>query len=403
MDLLSTARKLVLFASRKRIILFASAMGIILALPLSFPGEDQARGHSHSLQNSRDAYVGDEACAACHEQEVRTYRTTAHSTTSSLPDAHSVAGNFNAGSNTLHTANPSLSFRMNANADGYFESAVDEIGPAKAIELSERVDVVIGSGRKAQTYLFWKGDDLFELPVSYWTASGQWTNSPGFPDGSLHFDRPIIPRCLECHGSLFKSLPPPPNRYAKASLVLGITCEKCHGPGREHIARRGAAEAILNSARLSRSRQLDACALCHAGAGTSIAPALSFTVGDDLKKYLTLPRSAPGAAVDVHGNQVELLESSRCFRSSNLSCTSCHDVHKPQRDTAAFSQHCLACHKAQQCGEYARQGARIAANCVDCHMPLQKSDLLFAQSDGQELRPLVRTHRIGIYPASKMR
>jgi hypothetical protein len=362
---------------------------------------------SSAKKNPRNAFAGDEACGPCHQQELSTYRTTAHHSTSSLP--HSVAANFSPGSNTLRTSNPSLLFRMTSTQDGYFVTAVDQIEPSHAIELTERVDTVIGSGRKAQTYLYWKGEDLFELPVSYWTMFSQWANSPGYPDGSLHFDRPIVPRCLECHGSYFESLAPPPNRYRKESLVLGITCEKCHGPGREHIARyeshpaprQTAAAAILNPARLSRSRQLDACALCHAGAGTSIAPALSFGPGDDLKKYLTIPVAGPAAAVDVHGNQVELLETSRCFRSSNLTCATCHDVHRPQRDAAGFSQHCLACHKVPECGEYAKLGARIAANCIDCHMPLQNSELLFSQSNGQELRPVVRNHRIAIYPASK--
>ena len=390
----------IIVAFRKIILFCAASLAIVPVLLLVSHAE------SVGMKNPRDAFAGDEACGPCHQQELSTYRTTAHHSTSSLPDAQSVAANFSPGSNTLRTSNPSLLFRMTSTQDGYFVTAVDQIEPSHAIELTEHVDLVIGSGRKAQTYLYWKGDDLFELPVSYWTMFGQWANSPGYPDGSLHFDRPIVPRCLECHGSYFESLAPPPNRYRKESLVLGVTCEKCHGPGREHIARyqshpaprQRVAGAILNPARLSRSRQLDACALCHAGAGTSIGPALSFVPGDDLKKYLAIP---PAVAVDVHGNQVELLETSRCFRLSNLTCTTCHDVHRPQRDSAAFSKHCLACHKAPQCGEYAQLGARIAANCVDCHMPLQKSELLFSQSNGQELRPLVRNHRIAIYPSPK--
>jgi hypothetical protein len=39
-------------------------------------------------------------------------------------------------------------------------------------EHTERFDYVIGSGGKGQTYLYWKGDLLFQLPVSYWTELG---------------------------------------------------------------------------------------------------------------------------------------------------------------------------------------------------------------------------------------
>src|SRR5213078_4429349 len=100
--------------------------------------------------------------------------------------------------------------------------------------LSERFDIVLGSGRKGQTYLCWRaGDQLFELPVSYWTELRRWINSPGYEDGQLNFSRPVSPRCLECHASAFESLPAPGiiNRYNKTNYILGIACEKCHGPG----------------------------------------------------------------------------------------------------------------------------------------------------------------------------
>src|SRR5207248_11785854 len=100
---------------------------------------------------------------------------------------------------------------------------------------TERFGIVVGSGGKEQTYLYWKGNRLFQLPVSYWRELG-WVNSPGYRDGSANFERPIIPRCLECHATYFESTPNWPNSYHPSGFVLGITCEKCHGPGREHVA-----------------------------------------------------------------------------------------------------------------------------------------------------------------------
>ena len=85
---------------------------------------------------------------------------------------------------------------------------------------------MFGSGRRGQTYLFWRGDQLLELPVSYWTELDDWINSPGFPDGSPRFDKPVLPRCLECHSGRFEALPQSENSYDPGSLVLGITCEK---------------------------------------------------------------------------------------------------------------------------------------------------------------------------------
>jgi len=360
---------------------------------------------THESKAPRSDYVGDDSCRPCHQQQAQSYAATAHHLTSRLPTRKSVAGRFTPGSNVLKTSNPYLSYSMTETRDGHFESAVEQLSSTKTVAHTERIDIVIGSGRKGQTYLFWKGDRLFELPVSYWTELDNWINSPGYPDGSPHFDKPVVPRCLECHGTSFAWEAPPANRFDKASLVLGITCEKCHGPGREHVTRYrsknppgpGESKAILNQVSFSRDRQMDACSLCHAGAAEPIAPPLSFVPGESIADYLYIPISDKDIPVDVHGNQVQSLERSRCFRSSQMSCTTCHNVHQPQREAASFSTHCLSCHKAEACGQYPKLGAAIASNCVDCHMPLQESEVLVSDTNGRKLKPRVRNHRIGIY------
>lgn len=299
---------------------------------------------------------------------------------------------------------------MFATAEGYFQSAVEEPGPGKTISRTERIDIVAGEPRKGQSYLFWKGDQLFQLPVSYWSEVDGWVNSPSYPDGSPHFDKDIIPRCLECHASYFDWLPPPANRYRKSSLMLGIICEKCHGPGREHVAlhrasahlKPGAAEAIVNPAKLARDRQIDVCGLCHSGNGTPIAPSLSFLPGDDLRDYIDIPFVPAEDAIDVHGSQVQMLRRSRCFQqTTTLTCTTCHDVHTVQRDAASFSSVCRTCHQPSQCGEFSRLGDQISTNCIDCHMPMQESHALFVRANGKTLRPKVRNHTIAIYPETK--
>lgn len=121
--------------------------------------------------------------------------------------------------------------RMEQKGGKFFQTSVQ--GKEPFTTRSEQFAFVTGSGDKGQTYLFWKGDELFELPVSFWSKLG-WVNSPGYRDGVANFDRPVIPRCPECHATYFESMPPPENSYSKMRFVVGITCEKCHGPGVEH-------------------------------------------------------------------------------------------------------------------------------------------------------------------------
>jgi hypothetical protein len=187
---------------------------------------------------SRDSYVGDETCDSCHKDKAGSFSRTAHHLTSRQARADSIAGTFSPGANILKTSNPGLVFRMDAKDGRFYQTAMWGVPPSTTAE-TEPIDLVIGSGRKGQTYLFWKGDLLFQLPVSYWVELGQWVNSPGYTDGWASFDRPVVSRCLECHASYAESLAGPQsnNRYKKTSVVLGISCERCHGPGRAHVSR----------------------------------------------------------------------------------------------------------------------------------------------------------------------
>jgi hypothetical protein len=354
--------------------------------------------------------VGDDACGSCHQERVGSYHQTAHSKTSRRASRESILGNFNAGSNVLRTANPDLYFQMETTAGGFSQTAILRTSPFQVLTRTEPIEIVVGSGRKGQTYLFWDGEALFQLPVSYWTALGAWVNSPGYVDGAADFDRPIPRRCLECHASSFEARAPLENVYDKSSLVLGISCEKCHGPGAEHAARyrspsppRSSRDsAIVNPARLSRERQMDVCALCHAGAGDALTPPLSYIPGDVLAKHLSFPKVVPATPIDVHASQVQLLEQSRCFQSSPaMTCSTCHQVHQPDRDLAVFASRCLSCHQVESCRTFPKRGRAIANRCADCHMPLQQTDQIIIDNvAGEKLQPKVRNHRIAIYPVS---
>jgi hypothetical protein len=360
---------------------------------------------SSSSPELPSAFVGDRRCDACHKDKAEPYLATAHHRTSRLPDSQSVAGPFLPGKNKLSTLNPHLSFTMEVR-DGHFYQTADLHKPGHTIKRTEEIDIVLGSATKGQTYLFWKGNELYELPVSYWTELRRWVNSPGYIDGSADFDRPVTPRCLECHATFFQPLTfsPSNNQYNRNNFVLGISCERCHGPGLQHVqSHLGKSSKVDISAPvppfgLSRDREIDICAQCHGGVGKALAPAFSFAPGDALSQYIVLPHPEAGEPVDVHGNQVALLERSRCFQSSSsMSCSTCHDVHSPERPAASYSAQCLQCHQEKQCGMFATLGAQIARDCIDCHMPVQSSKQLMLDVDDTRERAKVRNHWIRVY------
>jgi hypothetical protein len=334
---------------------------------------------------------------------------TPHALDSAPADAKHILGSFEDGHNVLQTSDPKVIVAMTADANGFYQSGINMTDPQKPTGEAERIDIAVGSGRHAQTYLYWNEDKLYQLPASYWAWSQEWVLSPGFPAGQVHFDREIVPRCLECHASYFKWLNPPVNRYAKDSIVLGIECERCHGPGAAHVTferrnadarRAGLPKEVLiaNPAHLPRQRQLDLCALCHAGAVDPIGDPLRFQVGDDIRDYLKIPAVLNTTQVDVHGNQVGALETSKCFRSSQMTCSTCHNVHQVQEKADAFSAKCLTCHQIQACGRFKALGTAIRTRCVDCHMPLLDSAAITTAAGDRKLHALLRAHQIKIYP-----
>ena len=322
-----------------------------------------------------------------------------------------VLGSFDAGKNVLETLDPALLFRMDAKDDVCLTRDRSLGDPPKAKSHTERMDVVFGGRPLGQSYAYWKGDRLFELPVSYWQGAG-WVNSPGYLDGTADFDRPITPRCMECHASFAATIAETQisNRFERGSVELGITCERCHGPGAGHVALHSAspttndtgvpAKDLLDLAKVSREQKMETCAQCHGGLGKDLRPAFTYRPGEDLSGFVHLDPPDPRTNVDVHGNQVAALERSRCYaESTTMTCTTCHNPHEATRTVASYSAVCLTCHQMRQCGEFVHAGESIAARCVDCHMPVQDSKLIESSGSGKELKAELRNHWIKVWPA----
>jgi hypothetical protein len=359
-----------------------------------------------SLEGQREKYVGDAACLSCHRELSESYQHTAHRLTSQPASSSSILGSFRAGSNVLMIADPAnaqedpgLYFKMEVRDNKYYQTAVAG-WPGHLQEHREQFDVVIGSGVRGQSFLYWRGEQLFELPVSFWSDGERWIDSPGYKNGAINFDRAVTPRCLECHATYIapRSHDPLTNRYDPHSLVTGISCERCHGPGADHVAQPKV--AMLNPASFSRARQVDVCALCHNGIlHDGLAPAFSFVPGQALDRFLQPSSNELANRPDVHGNQVGLLERSRCYLSSpRMTCSTCHDVHRPEQPAAAYSERCLRCHKMESCGMAKTMGSKIADNCIDCHMPVQPTNALISETAGEQIRPKMRNHWIRVYP-----
>lgn len=354
-------------------------------------------------------FVGSAVCQKCHAGIYAEHIQTAHYLDSRPASAATIKGSFK-GSHSHYQLNDRMEVRMEKKDGRFYQTALFN---GNVME-SEAFGIVIGSGRKGQTYLYWDGDRLFQLPISYYVPLNTWCNSPGYPSSMAYFGKQVRGECMECHGTYAKiaEMDGRGTVFDSASIMYGVDCERCHGRGAEHVAWHSAhpgelmGRYIVNARHLGRQQRLDACALCHSGFRKEVMPSYSFMVGDTLDNYSSAGYdSAATAGLDVHGNQYGLLTASKCFRMSDaLDCQSCHDPHVNEYGKmAVYSARCVSCHSGTAlhgCSMPEVKRLGLESNCIDCHMPALPSNIITLQVNGkqQPVHDLVRTHRVAIYP-----
>ena len=355
-------------------------------------------------------YAGSAKCVACHGAITHSFFHTAHYLSTQPASATSILGSFEKGKN-VYVYDSTHVVAMEKRADGFYQ-----VGYLQGKErIARRIDIVVGSGTKGQTYITRNNNELYQLPVSYFTIAHQWANSPLYPRSPILFNRQITSRCLECHSTFVKQLTFPvdrPETFDSAQIVYGVDCEKCHGPAARHVEfhtrnpQEKTARFIINPTGFSRQQSLELCALCHGGHMQKTQPSFTYLPGQPLADYFIVDSTRPDPDhIDVHGNQYGLLRSSRCFQeSSGMTCTTCHNPHRNERtDLAAFSGRCMNCHSPGHgaiCKLTRTIGPSISANCIDCHMPLRPSQSITELLPGHNTTTaaLIRSHLIKIYP-----
>lgn len=353
-------------------------------------------------------FAGAEKCAGCHKAIYDTHLKTAHYLTLRPATAEYIKGSFDTGHNSL-VFSERVKVVMEKRDSGFYQVAY-----FKGVENQRRrIDVVIGSGTKGQSYLNWMNNNLFQLPITYFTPANQWSNSPGYP-GKVVFNRPITSRCLECHTTFAQKLSPEgkePEDFDQNKILFGVDCEKCHGPGAKHVEFYTAnpddttGRYIVQPAKLSRQQNLDLCSLCHGGRMSKKDASFTFQAGNKLSDHFAFDSIGRNATdIDVHGNQFGLLAASKCFKQSEMTCSSCHNSHANEREKLeTFSNRCSSCHTTQHVGECKMKavlGNTINSNCIDCHMPKQpsRSIAVLLQESSMPVAAMMRTHLVKIYP-----
>jgi tetratricopeptide (TPR) repeat protein len=191
--------------------------------------------------------------------------------------------------------------------------------------------------------------------------------------------------CLQCHASRLQPVAGTQNRYADPPfLQAGISCERCHGAGNEHVSAMTSGNqqkrsGIVNPARLEPARRDSICAQCHLTGAVRIARARdkggAWRPGEALTDYSAFfTWSGAGAApLRVNSHFEELLRSACKIASGDrLWCGACHDPHaEPDQTSRAefYRERCRKCHEPAACKQSENQRRAVQDDCAACHMP----------------------------------
>jgi tetratricopeptide (TPR) repeat protein len=286
----------------------------------------------------------------------------------------------------------------------YFEEIESNVA-ARPFKERHRIDLVYGSkGNADEVYFTWSGNQLFELPFAWLRPFQRWGKQI-YSDVGDRVLRTTTPRCLECHTTYFEHVPGTENEYNRDSVLMGVSCERCHGPGREHVERHRAQPglkkgiAIVHPGQLPRERQVDLCAQCHSSALHHRAELFSYHPGDDLNEHFR-SLTIDGIENDHVADQTKYMRRSKCFqKSDSLTCNTCHDPHRPT-DSKKVADACLKCHQPAACRAHENLPMEVRGQCVDCHMPrYNRVAVRFRTTEEEFLFPMrPHEHQIGLYP-----
>jgi len=347
---------------------------------------------------AKNEYVDAATCAKCHTNKARSYADTGMARSFYSPDAASVPNP----EAYFHRASATWYQVIEKNGGWYqrwwqigFKGQEESAGES-------RIDYVMGSGNHVRSYLHRTArDTLIMLPLAWYSEKGgSWALNPGFDESDPPSGRKVGYDCMFCHNA-YPSIPSghenaEPEPLFAGELPHGIDCQRCHGPGGNHVqalSKPGAKlsemqSTIVNPSRLGKERAMEVCMQCHLETTSALLPNVirrfdrgpfSYRPGEPLSAFQLSFDHAPGSGREGKFeivSSVYRLRQSKCFLESNgeLGCTTCHDPHDIPHGPAAIDDYNKACIHCHEPTKITVQPHSSAGNCVGCHMPKRRAD-----------------------------
>ncbi len=338
--------------------------------------------------NDSVRYVGSEACATCHQEIYKSFKQTGMGESFHFATRQKSAATYTEHTVIEDTINNFMYHPFWKNDSLYVREFRLE-GKDTIHQRALHIKYIVGSGQHTNSHIIDDNGYLKQAPITFYTQKGIWDLAPGF-DSNLanRLNRIIGKECMTCHNSYPEFVEGSENKFT--SVPLGIGCERCHGPGEEHIKRKVSGEiidtakyidySIVNPGKLSKELQMSVCQRCHAQGVAILKEGKDFTdfkPGKHIKEVMDvfLPKYDGYQTLFIMASHADRTAMSQCYQKSEMTCISCHNPHVSVKQTPRekFNAACVNCHKdvATQvlCSLGENERAKEQNDCSKCHMP----------------------------------
>lgn len=378
-------------------------------------------------ETTEGGFVSSKACRSCHPDEHASWHRSYHRSMTQVADEQSVLAPFD----HIELSSLGRTYQLERRGGEFWVNLVDPDLELTTHSRGQNPNDIPNPPRVWLPVVMTTGSHHLQ---SYWVPSQIGLALHQFPFVFDLRDKRWIPindeflrppdnerrfavwnnNCIQCHAVGGQPrLNRKTDELVSTVAEFGIGCEACHGPGEKHVARHSNPleryqqhlaktpdPTIVNPARLDHRRSSEVCGQCHS---TFVKKDVEdwwrhgsrFRAGDRLDDSFHLMTFANAQAEDaetkafvnqgfwpegsnrVGGREYLQMTEAACFQRGELSCLSCHSLHRSDPDDQLAhdkrdNRACLPCH--QNINDRLEQHTHHTPNsagssCYNCHMP----------------------------------